>query len=178
MKKAYPVILTQEKNILSSISLILKSIRKERISLMQSKWHAMQSALSVLIWKMNAKHSQRPPRFPLSPLPLLLISLPLSMLTLPNTAARTIYVLSAKTAPFPLGSVMKPKKPESIFLPSLPQLSNRNFTSLPPLKQGRVAEMKSAARPFMRRPKEYVADRLWKNKRLGKEKGMAKQTLG
>ena len=43
---------------------------------------------------------------------------------------------------------------------------------------GRVAEMKSAARPFMRRPKEYVADRLWKNKRLGKEKGMAKQTLG
>jgi hypothetical protein len=45
-------------------------------------------------------------------------------------------------------------------------------------KKGRVAEMKSAARPFMRRPKEYVADRLWKNKRLGKEKGMAKQTLG
>lgn len=44
--------------------------------------------------------------------------------------------------------------------------------------RGRVAEMKSAARPFMRRPKEYVADRLWKNKRLGKEKGMAKQTLG
>lgn len=43
---------------------------------------------------------------------------------------------------------------------------------------GRVAEMKSAARPFMRRSKEYVADRLWKNKRLGKEKGMAKQTLG
>lgn len=46
------------------------------------------------------------------------------------------------------------------------------------LAEGRVAEMKSAARPFMRRPKEYVADRLWKNKRLGKEKGMAKQTLG
>ena len=45
-------------------------------------------------------------------------------------------------------------------------------------RKGRVAEMKSAARPFMRRPKEYVADRLWKNKRLGKEKGMAKQTLG
>lgn len=45
-------------------------------------------------------------------------------------------------------------------------------------EKGRVAEMKSAARPFMRRPKEYVADRLWKNKRLGKEKGMAKQTLG
>ena len=44
--------------------------------------------------------------------------------------------------------------------------------------EGRVAEMKSAARPFMRRPKEYVADRFWKNKRLGKEKGMAKQTLG
>lgn len=49
---------------------------------------------------------------------------------------------------------------------------------LSPPKKGRVAEMKSAARPFMRRPKEYVADRLWKNKRLGKEKGMAKQTLG
>ena len=46
------------------------------------------------------------------------------------------------------------------------------------IAKGRVAEMKSAARPFMRRPKEYVADRLWKNKRLGKEKGMAKQTLG
>ena len=46
------------------------------------------------------------------------------------------------------------------------------------IKNGRVAEMKSAARPFMRRPKEYVADRFWKNKRLGKEKGMAKQTLG
>ena len=45
-------------------------------------------------------------------------------------------------------------------------------------EKGRVAEMKSAARPFMRRPKEHVADRLWKNKRLGKEKGMAKQTLG
>ena len=30
----------------------------------------------------------------------------------------------------------------------------------------------------MRRPKEYVADRLWKNNRLEKEKGMAKQTLG
>ena len=37
------------------------------------------------------------------------------------------------------------------------------------MQNGRVAEMKSAARPFMRRPKEYVADRLWKNKRLGKE---------
>ena len=45
-------------------------------------------------------------------------------------------------------------------------------------KQGRVAEMKSAARPFMRWQKEHVADKLWKNKRLGKEKGMAKQTLG
>ena len=56
-----------------------------------------------------------------------------------------------------------------------PVLGRHPFVAM---KKGRVAEMKSAARPFMRRPKEYVADRLWKNKRLGKEKGMAKQTLG
>ena len=37
--------------------------------------------------------------------------------------------------------------------------------------------MKSAARPFMRRPKEHVADRLRENKSLLKEKGIAKQTL-
>ena len=43
--------------------------------------------------------------------------------------------------------------------------------------RGRVAEMKTAARSFMRRPKEHVADRLWKNKSFGKEKGIAKQTL-
>ena len=37
--------------------------------------------------------------------------------------------------------------------------------------------MKSAARSFMRWQKEHVADRLWKNKSLLKEKGIAKQTL-
>ena len=44
--------------------------------------------------------------------------------------------------------------------------------------EGRVAEMKTAARSFMRRSKEHVADRLRENKSVGKEKGMAKQTLG